>query len=96
MADSLLESGAAYRMAGVHKADAILPEHVNKGNVVIYMQKQLGIKAVETMMAGDRWNDRHMFQSNVAGFMVCPANVHCSVHNGNYHLDFALKQTNSN
>ena len=79
MVDPLLKSGDVYRMAGVNKADTILPRYVNKGAVVIYMQKRLGISAAEILVAGDGRNDKHMFQSNVAGFMVCPANAHSSI-----------------
>ena len=76
LADPLLNSGAVYRMAGTNEADNILPLYMNKGAVITHMQRQLGLKAEETMVAGDGWNDRHMFEASVAGWMVCPANAH--------------------
>jgi len=88
LAGPLLNSGAVYRMTGTNNADTILPLYMNKGAVITQMQRQLGLKAEETMVAGDGWNDRHMFETDVAGWMVCPANAHPGIkalvrkHNG--------------
>ncbi|MCX6992569.1 MAG: HAD hydrolase family protein [Kiritimatiellaeota bacterium] len=72
----LLETGNMYRIVGKGNNDTILPTYMNKGTVIAYMQKRLGLRAEETMVAGDGWNDRHMFKTDVAGWMVCPANAH--------------------
>jgi len=72
----LLKTGYMYRINGKGINDCILPAHMNKGTVIAYMQKRLGLRAEETMVAGDGWNDRHMFKAGVAEWMVCPANAH--------------------
>ena len=72
----LLKTGSMYRMVGKGNNDTIAPAYMNKGTVIEYMQKRLGLRAEETMVAGDGWNDRHMFEAGVAGWMVCPANAH--------------------
>jgi len=76
LASSLLKNGDMYRMSERDKSDAILPAHMNKGTPLEYMQKRLGLRAEDTMVAGDGWNDRHMFSRNLARWMVCPANAH--------------------
>lgn len=76
LASPLLKTGHMYRMSGKGNNDTILPAFMNKGTVIEYMQKRLGLRAEETMVAGDGWNDRHMFEASVAGWMVCPANAH--------------------
>lgn len=84
----LLKSGAVYRMADAEQSDTLLPAHMNKGAAVAYMQQRLGLKPEETLVAGDGWNDRHMFDVRVARWMVCPANAHAGIkalvrkHNG--------------
>lgn len=72
----LIKSGHMYRMSGKGNNDTILPAFMNKGAVLEYMQKKLGLRAEDTMVAGDGWNDRHMFETDVARWMVCPANAH--------------------
>jgi len=76
MASSLLKTGAMYRMSENDMSDAILPAHMNKGLPLEYMQEKMGLRAEETMVAGDGWNDRHMFSPRLARWMVCPANAH--------------------
>lgn len=76
LVNPLLKSGNMYRMSGKGNNDSILPSFMNKGAVIQYMQKKLGLQAEETMVAGDGWNDRHMFAPEVAGWMICPANAH--------------------
>lgn len=90
LATPLLKTGNVYRMQGEDNdaGDTILPAHMNKGAVLAYLQKRLGLRAEETMVAGDGWNDRHMFDVRVARWMVCPANAYSGVkalvrkHNG--------------
>jgi len=76
LADSLLKNGDMYRMSETDTSDAILPAHMNKGAPLEYMQKVLGLRAEDTMVAGDGWNDRHMFSPRLARWMVCPSNAH--------------------
>lgn len=72
----LLKTGNMYRMSGAdNMSDTILPAHMNKGAVIEYMQKRLGLRAEETMVAGDGYNDRHMFDVRVARWMICPSNA---------------------
>jgi len=72
----LLKTGNMYRTVGKGINDTIVPAYMNKGTVIKYMQKRLGLRAEETMVAGDGWNDHHMFAAGLAGWMVCPANAH--------------------
>jgi len=72
----LLKTGMMYRTSGKGNVDSILPVYMNKGVVISHMQWRLGLCAAETMVAGDGWNDRHMFDPGVAGFMVCPSNAY--------------------
>jgi len=75
----LLKSGLMYRMSGNCKADTLMPAYMNKGAPIRYMQARLGLGAGETMVAGDGWNDRPMFDPALAAWMVCPANAHPAI-----------------
>ena len=72
----LIKTGGMYRFSGKGINDTVMPAFMNKGTVIEHMQKRLGLRAEETMVAGDGWNDRHMFEAGVAAWMVCPANAH--------------------
>ncbi len=56
-------------------AGTLLPAHMNKGEPVKIVQERLGISPEETIAAGDGFNDLHMFDPALAGWMVCPANA---------------------
>lgn len=75
----LLKSGAVYRMTDANQTDTLMPAHMNKGAALAYLQQRLGLKPEETLVAGDGWNDRHMFDLRVAHWMVCPANAHAGL-----------------
>jgi len=66
----------AFRPGNNSKSDSLLPFYMNKGAVLEYMQKRLGIRPEETLVAGDGFNDLHMFDPRRAKWMVCPANAH--------------------
>ena len=73
----LLKPGIMYRAFnfGNSKSDSLLPFYMNKGAILGYIQKRLGVLPEETLVAGDGFNDRHMFDPGIAKWMVCPANA---------------------
>ncbi len=72
----LLDSGDYYIMNPQRKTDGILiPSHMNKGGILKQVRERLGVRAEETIIAGDETNDLHMFDPAVAKWMVCPANA---------------------
>jgi hydroxymethylpyrimidine pyrophosphatase-like HAD family hydrolase len=75
----LISTGMMYRMSGKGNADSILPSYMNKGAVIRHMQRSLGLTPAETMVAGDGWNDRHMFDPGMAKWIVCPANANPAI-----------------
>jgi len=75
LAKPLLRPGIMYRAFGTGKSDSLLPFYMNKGTVLEYMQKRLGVLPEETLVAGDGFNDLHMFNPGMAKWMVCPANA---------------------
>lgn len=54
----------------------LLPAYMNKGTSVRIIQQESGITPANTLVAGDAPNDFHMFDSNLAQYMICPNNAH--------------------
>ncbi len=76
MMQPLLDSGDYYIMNPLRKCDGILmPSHMNKGGILRKVREQMGLNAEEIIVAGDETNDIHMFDPEVAKWMVCPANA---------------------
>jgi hydroxymethylpyrimidine pyrophosphatase-like HAD family hydrolase len=72
----LIDSKDYYAMDPSRKSDGVLmPYYINKGAILQKIRNQLGIQATETLVAGDEANDIHMFDPEVAEWMVCPANA---------------------
>ncbi len=53
----------------------LLPKYMNKGLILRRMQERFGIKPESTIVAGDGGNDIPMLDTNIAGWLVCPANA---------------------
>lgn len=72
---SLAASGEFYRWGLSRGSDTLIPKYMNKGEIIKVLQKRLGIKPENTIVAGDWTNDLHMFDPKHARWMVCPANA---------------------
>ena len=72
----LLDSGDYYEFNPVRSDTGfLLPRHMNKGEIVTILQARLGVTPEETIVAGDASNDIHMFNPELARWLVCPANA---------------------
>lgn len=59
----------------------LLPEYMNKGRAVKLIQKTAKVSPSKTLIAGDETNDLHMFDPNLAKYMICPDNANNEIKN---------------
>jgi len=84
IAAPLLKPGIMYRAFRPGDSvsdDSLMPFYMNKGAVIDYLRRRLGLRPEEILVAGDGFNDLHMFDPRRAKWMVCPANAHPLVKN---------------
>jgi len=72
----LLEGGRFYRFDPQNIVSvSLLPHYMNKGRIMAFMEKRLGLSPESIIVAGDGHNDLPMFLPELASFMVCPGNA---------------------
>ena len=57
----------------------LLMKTMNKGEPLKLMRERFGLAPGQILVAGDETNDLHMFDPDLARWMVCPANAHTLV-----------------
>lgn len=76
----LIDEGIYYTFSpGILEKNLLLPEYMNKARAVRYIQKVANVSPCETLIAGDETNDIHMFDAELAKYMICPDNAHIEI-----------------
>jgi hydroxymethylpyrimidine pyrophosphatase-like HAD family hydrolase len=76
----LIDKGIYYIFnPGILEKNLLLPEYMNKARAVRYIQKVANVSPCETLIAGDENNDIHMFDAELAKYMICPNNAHIEI-----------------